>query len=214
MWAPSSLLPPFAESTTSSSSPPSESSSLADGQATAMGALVEHVNLLLSRLTQADALTLTNRLKQQHLQGADTLSRAFRAFFILILRFIVDVGGGSVPNDSRHSANPAALDDPVVLPPASCVESVQRVFLIGVKRENEELRRALAESITRELDVRAEMDAIVRELEVKGARARIGCERAQCAADAAILQREMLEDKLHRLQFRYTKMRKARGAMV
>ncbi|KAH9948736.1 hypothetical protein B0H21DRAFT_210945 [Amylocystis lapponica] len=71
MWAPSSLLPPFAESTTSSSTPPSESSSLADGQATAMGALVERVNMLLSRLTQADALTLTNRLKRQHLQGAD-----------------------------------------------------------------------------------------------------------------------------------------------
>ncbi|KAH9910645.1 hypothetical protein B0H21DRAFT_714460 [Amylocystis lapponica] len=127
---------------------------------------------------------------------------------------------GSIPslNIQKNSNNVllsiCLMFGALTVPPASCVESVQRVFLIGVKRENEELRRALAESITRELDVRAEMDAIVRELEVKGARARIGCERAQCAADAAILQREMLEDKLHRLQFRYTKMRKARGAMV
>ncbi|KAI0737703.1 hypothetical protein C8Q80DRAFT_1294198 [Daedaleopsis nitida] len=57
----------------------SESSSLTDGaQLTAIGILVERTTYLLNRITQADALTLTNRLKRQHLLGADIshLSRA------------------------------------------------------------------------------------------------------------------------------------------
>ncbi|KAI0638562.1 hypothetical protein C8Q77DRAFT_1049062 [Trametes polyzona] len=56
----------------------SESSSLTDGQSSAIGALVERTTQLLNRITQADALTLTNRLKRQHLLGADVshLSRS------------------------------------------------------------------------------------------------------------------------------------------
>ncbi|OCH94494.1 hypothetical protein OBBRIDRAFT_884689 [Obba rivulosa] len=49
----------------------SESSSMTDNQSSVMGALLERVNTLLNRMTQADALTLTNRLKRQHLAGAD-----------------------------------------------------------------------------------------------------------------------------------------------
>lgn len=49
----------------------SESSSLTDGQSSAIGALVDRTALLFNRMTQADALTLTNRLKRQHLLGAD-----------------------------------------------------------------------------------------------------------------------------------------------
>ena len=37
----------------------------------ALGTLIERVTMLLNRLTQADALTLTNRLKRQRLLGAD-----------------------------------------------------------------------------------------------------------------------------------------------
>ncbi|KAH9927068.1 uncharacterized protein BXZ73DRAFT_49175, partial [Epithele typhae] len=50
----------------------SEASSLTDNiQTTAIGTLVDRTNQLLNRLTQSDALTLTNRLKRQHLLGAD-----------------------------------------------------------------------------------------------------------------------------------------------
>lgn len=50
----------------------SESSSFADGvQQTPVGTLLERVTHLLNRMSQADALTLTNRLKRQHLLGAD-----------------------------------------------------------------------------------------------------------------------------------------------
>ena len=50
----------------------SESSSLTDGvHSTAIGTMVERAALLLNRMAQADALTLTNRLKRQHLLGAD-----------------------------------------------------------------------------------------------------------------------------------------------
>ncbi|EPQ58932.1 hypothetical protein GLOTRDRAFT_54511, partial [Gloeophyllum trabeum ATCC 11539] len=50
----------------------SESSSLTDShQGSAMGNILERVTTLFNRLTQADALTLTNRLKRQHLHGAD-----------------------------------------------------------------------------------------------------------------------------------------------
>ncbi|EMD40357.1 hypothetical protein CERSUDRAFT_110951 [Gelatoporia subvermispora B] len=49
----------------------SESSSMTDSQSSVMSALLERANTLLNRITQADALTLTNRLKRQHLLGAD-----------------------------------------------------------------------------------------------------------------------------------------------
>ncbi|KAI0658545.1 hypothetical protein C8Q70DRAFT_1054696 [Cubamyces menziesii] len=49
----------------------SESSSLTDGQSSVIGALLDRTTQLFNRITQADALTLTNRLKRQHLLGAD-----------------------------------------------------------------------------------------------------------------------------------------------
>lgn len=49
----------------------SESSSLFDGQGSHMSGLLERMLSLLHRMSQADALTLTNRLKRQHLLGAD-----------------------------------------------------------------------------------------------------------------------------------------------
>jgi hypothetical protein len=49
----------------------SESSSVTDSQLSHMSVLVERIVSLLNRMVQADALTLTNRLKRQHLQGAD-----------------------------------------------------------------------------------------------------------------------------------------------
>ena len=56
----------------------SESSSLADSQATVLSALIDRIAQLLARLSQADPLTLTNRLKRQRLLGADVshLSRS------------------------------------------------------------------------------------------------------------------------------------------
>ncbi|KAL4081515.1 hypothetical protein V8B97DRAFT_1863528 [Scleroderma yunnanense] len=56
----------------------SDSSSLFDGQPSPFSNLLERVMSLLHRMSQADALTLTNRLKRQHLRGADVkhLSRA------------------------------------------------------------------------------------------------------------------------------------------
>ncbi|KAI0089248.1 hypothetical protein BDY19DRAFT_944884 [Irpex rosettiformis] len=49
----------------------SDSSSFAENSSTVVGILVERIGLLLHRLMQADALTLTTRLKRQHLVGAD-----------------------------------------------------------------------------------------------------------------------------------------------
>ncbi|THH31890.1 hypothetical protein EUX98_g2274 [Antrodiella citrinella] len=49
----------------------SDSSSIADGQSSVLGILLERISVLTARLVQADALTLTNRLKRQHLHGAD-----------------------------------------------------------------------------------------------------------------------------------------------
>ncbi|KAF9226730.1 hypothetical protein BS17DRAFT_500792 [Gyrodon lividus] len=49
----------------------SDSSSLLDGQGSPISNLLERMHSLLHRMTQADALTLTNRLKRQHLRGAD-----------------------------------------------------------------------------------------------------------------------------------------------
>lgn len=49
----------------------SDTSSLLDGIGSPMSSLLERMHSLLYRMTQADALTLTNRLKRQHLRGAD-----------------------------------------------------------------------------------------------------------------------------------------------
>lgn len=56
----------------------SETSSYSESQSSRMTILVERVVALLNRMVQADALTLTNRLKRQHLKGADVahLSRS------------------------------------------------------------------------------------------------------------------------------------------
>ncbi|KIY70393.1 hypothetical protein CYLTODRAFT_435731 [Cylindrobasidium torrendii FP15055 ss-10] len=51
--------------------PRSETSSFSESAASNMAQLVERVSSLLNRMMQADALTLTNRLKRQHLHGAD-----------------------------------------------------------------------------------------------------------------------------------------------
>ncbi|KAH9833781.1 uncharacterized protein C8Q71DRAFT_849692 [Rhodofomes roseus] len=71
--APSPIPHSFGDCTSTKSSHDglSESSSLTDGQLGALGTLIERVTMLLNRLTQADALTLTNRLKRQRLLGAD-----------------------------------------------------------------------------------------------------------------------------------------------
>lgn len=69
-----SPVPPSFGDHMSSSTPhdgQSESSSLTDSHPGAVSALIERVSMLLNRLIQADALTLTNRLKRQHLLGAD-----------------------------------------------------------------------------------------------------------------------------------------------
>ena len=49
----------------------SESSSFSDSLASSISTILEHVLALLNRMSQADALTLTNRLKRQNLKGAD-----------------------------------------------------------------------------------------------------------------------------------------------
>ncbi|KAG1768651.1 hypothetical protein EDD22DRAFT_221019 [Suillus occidentalis] len=56
----------------------SDTSSFQDSQPSHLSALLERMVSLLLRMSQADALTLTNRLKRQHLRGADVkhLSRA------------------------------------------------------------------------------------------------------------------------------------------
>jgi len=62
----------------SPSDPRSESSSYSESVSSHVSILLERVVALLNRMTQADALTLTNRLKRQHLRGADVghLSRS------------------------------------------------------------------------------------------------------------------------------------------
>ncbi|KAI0832804.1 hypothetical protein BC628DRAFT_1348375 [Trametes gibbosa] len=70
-FSPSAVPRGFADHASSPHDGQSESSSLTDGQSSPIGALVDRTALLLSRMTQADALTLTNRLKRQHLLGAD-----------------------------------------------------------------------------------------------------------------------------------------------
>jgi hypothetical protein len=54
------------------------SSSLLDANSSHIGIVLDRIAALLTRLTQADALTLTNRLKRQNLKGADVghLSRS------------------------------------------------------------------------------------------------------------------------------------------
>ncbi|KAE9407242.1 hypothetical protein BT96DRAFT_914824 [Gymnopus androsaceus JB14] len=63
---------------TPSPDPRSEASSFSESTASNMAILIERMTALLTRMTQADALTLTNRLKRQHLRGADVghLSRS------------------------------------------------------------------------------------------------------------------------------------------
>ena len=58
--------------------PRSESSSFSESPLSQVGAILDRVYVLCSRMCQADALTLTNRLKRQHLRGADVrhLSRS------------------------------------------------------------------------------------------------------------------------------------------
>ncbi|ESK94111.1 hypothetical protein Moror_12778 [Moniliophthora roreri MCA 2997] len=51
--------------------PRSESSSYSESTTSTMSTLVERVSSLLHRMNEADALSLTNRLKRQHLRGAD-----------------------------------------------------------------------------------------------------------------------------------------------
>jgi hypothetical protein len=62
----------------SPSDPQSESSSYPESVSSHVSMLLERVVALLNRMAQADALTLTNRLKRQHLRGADVghLSRS------------------------------------------------------------------------------------------------------------------------------------------
>ncbi|KAJ7571938.1 hypothetical protein C8J56DRAFT_1176433 [Mycena floridula] len=62
---------PSHTSSPSPNDPRSESSSFSESSASNMSILLERVAGLLNRMSQADALTLTNRLKRQHLKGAD-----------------------------------------------------------------------------------------------------------------------------------------------
>ena len=58
--------------------PRSESSSFTDSPTSHVSTILDRVLALLNRISQADAFTLTNRLKRQHLKGADVghLSRS------------------------------------------------------------------------------------------------------------------------------------------
>ena len=49
----------------------SETSSFSESQSSHIAVILDRIATLLNKLTQADALTLTNRLKRQHLKGAD-----------------------------------------------------------------------------------------------------------------------------------------------
>ncbi|KAJ4486463.1 hypothetical protein C8R41DRAFT_768738 [Lentinula lateritia] len=64
--APSTSIP-----TPSPHDPRSETSSFSDSTTSNMGTIIERMTALFTRMSQADALTLTNRLKRQHLRGAD-----------------------------------------------------------------------------------------------------------------------------------------------
>lgn len=71
------LLPPSPSplpsqlSSTSPHDPQSESSSFSDSLTSNVSSVLERVLALLNRMSQADALTLMNRLKRQNLKGAD-----------------------------------------------------------------------------------------------------------------------------------------------
>ncbi|KAG6919755.1 hypothetical protein DXG01_001589 [Tephrocybe rancida] len=58
-------------STTPPHVPRSESSSFSDTLSSHLAVLLDRFSALHTRMSQADALTLTNRLKRQHLKGAD-----------------------------------------------------------------------------------------------------------------------------------------------
>ncbi|RDX53718.1 hypothetical protein OH76DRAFT_1143839 [Lentinus brumalis] len=99
----------------------SESSSLTDGiHSTAIGTLVERTAHLLNRLTQADALTLTNRLKRQHLLGAD-VSHLSRTTVNAIL---------NDANALRSHFRPFLEDDKTV---TTCTRRDLRAFLKLIK---------------------------------------------------------------------------------
>ncbi|KAF9461989.1 hypothetical protein BDZ94DRAFT_1262166 [Collybia nuda] len=76
LLSPSSL--PSYGSSSSPHDPRSESSSFSESPSSNFSILLERIVALNNRLVQADALTLTNRLKRQHLKGADVghLSRS------------------------------------------------------------------------------------------------------------------------------------------
>lgn len=65
-------------SSSSPNDPRSESSSFSESISSNLSVLLERIVALNNRMSQADALTLTNRLKRQHLKGADVghLSRS------------------------------------------------------------------------------------------------------------------------------------------
>ncbi|KAG6854443.1 hypothetical protein C0991_006522 [Blastosporella zonata] len=67
---PPSPLPSYL-STVSPHDPRSESSSFSDTLSSHLAILLDRFSGLHTRMSQADALTLTNRLKRQHLKGAD-----------------------------------------------------------------------------------------------------------------------------------------------
>jgi hypothetical protein len=71
--APSPIPPSFTEQLSNLTPPDgqSESSSILDSSSSHIGIVLDRISTLLTRLTQADALTLTNRLKRQNLKGAD-----------------------------------------------------------------------------------------------------------------------------------------------
>jgi hypothetical protein len=68
---PSSPRPPSLLDEHTPSGTHSETSSLQEGRISQFSILLDKVNTLLHRLRQADVKTLTNRLKRQHLAGAD-----------------------------------------------------------------------------------------------------------------------------------------------
>src|ERR1700735_1209426 len=70
LLSPSPIPPSFGEHL-SSLDGLSESSSGLDSNSSHMSIILDRISALLTRITQADALTLTNRLKRQHLKGAD-----------------------------------------------------------------------------------------------------------------------------------------------
>ena len=71
--APSPIPPSFTEQLSNLTPPDgqSESSSVLESSSSHIGIVLDRISTLLTRLTQADALTLTNRLKRQNLKGAD-----------------------------------------------------------------------------------------------------------------------------------------------